>query len=106
MTTTTSASPAQPDEVYLSPELEANIQNRLSRIEGHVRGVKRMLDEHQDCESVLIQLAAVKSALNQVIIKVLEGHMETCVMECVLEGEGEEALERLQGALSLVLKKS
>lgn len=106
MTTTTSASPAQTDEVYLSPELEANIQNRLSRIEGHVRGVKRMLDEHQDCESILIQLAAVKSALNRVIIKVLEGHMETCVMECVLEGEGEEALERLQGALSLVLKKS
>ena len=97
---------AEAGERYLSPELEQNIQNRLSRIEGHVRGVKRMLDEHQDCEDLLIQLAAIKSALNQVIIKVLEGHMETCVMECVLEGEGEEALERLQGALSLVLKNS
>lgn len=93
-------------KVYLSPELEENIKNRLSRIEGHVRGVKRMLDEHKDCEDILIQLAAVKSALNQVIIKVLEGHMETCVMECVAEGEGGEALERLQSALSLVLKKS
>ncbi len=93
-------------EVYLSPELEENIKNRLSRIEGHVRGVNRMLDEHQDCEDILIQLAAIKSALNQVIIKVLEGHMETCVMECVVEGEGGEALERLQSALSLVLKKS
>jgi DNA-binding FrmR family transcriptional regulator len=106
MTSTTPPSPTQTDETYLSPELEENIQNRLSRIEGHVRGVKRMLDEHQDCESILIQLAAIKSALNQVIIKVLEGHMETCVMECVLAGEGEEALERLQGALALVLKKS
>lgn len=94
------------DAVYLSPELEESIKNRLSRIEGHVRGVKRMLDEHQDCEDILIQLAAIKSALNQVIIKVLEGHMEACVMECILEGEGEEALERLQSALSLVLKKS
>ncbi len=106
MTSTTPPSSTQAGEVYLSPELEENIKNRLSRIEGHVRGVKRMLDEHQDCENILIQLAAIKSALNQVIIKVLEGHIETCVMECVLEGEGEEALERLQGALSLVLKKS
>ncbi len=106
MTSTTPSTLTETGERYLSPELEQNIQNRLSRIEGHVRGVKRMLDEHQDCESILIQLAAIKSALNQVIIKVLEGHMETCVMECVLEGEGEEALERLQGAISLVLRKS
>ncbi|MFQ5859782.1 MAG: metal-sensitive transcriptional regulator [Anaerolineae bacterium] len=106
MASTSPPTLTQAGEVYLSPELEENIQNRLSRIEGHVRGVKRMLDEHQDCENILIQLAAIKSALNQVIIKVLEGHMEVCVMEYVLEGEGEEALERLQSALSLVLKKS
>ncbi|RMD57883.1 metal-sensitive transcriptional regulator [Candidatus Parcubacteria bacterium] len=105
MSSTTTSS-TQTEQIYLSPELQENIQNRLSRIEGHVRGVKRMLDEHQDCESILIQLAAIKSALNQVIIKVLEGHMETCVMECVVEGQGEEALERLRGAVSLVLKKS
>jgi len=106
MASATPSTLAEAGERYLSPELEQNVQNRLSRIEGHVRGVKRMLDEHQDCEDLLIQLAAIKSALNQVIIKVLEGHIETCVMECVLEGEGEEALERLQGALSLVLKNS
>lgn len=106
MTSATPPTLIEAEKIYLSPELEENIQNRLSRIEGHVRGVKRMLDEHQDCENILIQLAAIKSALNQVIIKVLEGHMETCVMECVVEGEGGEALERLQGALSLVLKKS
>ncbi len=77
-------------KTYLAPELEENIQNRLSRIEGHVRGVKCMLDEHQDCENILIQLAAIKSALNQVIIKVLEGHMETCVIDRVVEGEGQK----------------
>ncbi len=106
MTTTTLPTVTQTGEIYLSPGLLENIQNRLSRIEGHVRGVKRMLDEHQDCEDILIQLAAIKSALNQVIIKVLEGHMEACVMEYMMEGEGEEVLERLQGALSLALKKA
>jgi DNA-binding FrmR family transcriptional regulator len=106
MTSATPPTLVEAEKTYLSPELEENIQNRLSRIEGHVRGVKRMLGEHQDCENILIQLAAIKSALNQVIIKVLEGHMETCVMECVVEGDGEEALERLQSALSLVLKNA
>ena len=94
------------NEVYLDPDLEQELQNRLSRIEGHVRGIKNMLAEHKDCESLLIQTAAVKSAINQVIVKILEGHMDTCVAECVLEGDGVEALNRLRGALALVLKSS
>ena len=93
-------------EVYLTPELEEDLQARLSRIEGHVRGIKRMLSEHQECESLLIQAAAVKSAMNQVILKLLEGHMETCVADCVRAGEGEEAIERLEKALALVLKST
>ncbi len=92
--------------VYLDPDLEQELQHRLSRIEGHIRGIKNMLAEHKDCESLLIQTAAVKSALNQVIVKILEGHMDTCVAECVLEGDGVEALNRLRGALTLVLKSS
>jgi len=92
--------------IYLDPELMENLQIRLNRIEGHVRGVKRMLEEQEECESILIQLAAIKAALNQVIIKLLEGHMETCVTDCVQAGNPAEALERLKNALALVLKSS
>jgi DNA-binding FrmR family transcriptional regulator len=92
--------------IYLDPELMENLQIRLNRIEGHVRGVKRMLEEQEECESILIQLAAIKAALNQVIIKLLEGHMETCVTDCVQAGNPTEALERLKNALALVLKSS
>lgn len=92
-------------EVYLDPELVENIQNRLSRIEGHVRGVKRMLADQEDCESILVQTSAIKAALNQVIIKLLEGHMETCVVDGVQAGD-DEALDRLKRALALVLKSS
>lgn len=92
--------------IYLDPELVENLQLRLNRIEGHVRGVKRMLEEQAECESILIQLAAIKAALNQVIIKLLEGHMETCVTDCVQTGNPAEALERLKNALALVLKSS
>ncbi len=94
------------EDTYLQPELVSTVQDRLSRIEGHVRGIKRMLDEQASCEQILIQLSAVRSAVNQVTIKVLEGHMETCVRECVVEGEGPEALEKLKGALAQVLKNA
>ena len=52
-----------------------------------MRGIKRMLDDREDCESILIQLSAIKAALNQVTIKLLENHMETCVADCVRSGE-------------------
>ncbi|MBI3669219.1 MAG: metal-sensitive transcriptional regulator [Acidobacteria bacterium] len=90
--------------VYLDPEVEEDLQNRLSRIEGHVRGVKRMLAEHSSCEDLLLQLSAVRSALNQAAARLLENHMDTCVTDCVRAGEGEKALRHLKGALSHVIK--
>jgi len=93
-------------ETYLDPELVANLMARLNRIEGHVRGVKRMLEEKDDCESILVQTSAIRAALNQVIIKLLDGHMQTCVADCVRAGDTEQALERLNNAMALVLKNA
>ena len=90
--------------IYLDAEVEEDLQNRLSRIEGHVRGIKRMLSEHASCEQLLIQLSAVRSGLNQATARLLENHMETCVADCVRAGEGEKALRELKGALSQVIK--
>ncbi len=91
-------------EIYLDPEVEEELQNRLSRIEGHVRGVKRMLAAHASCEELLIQLSAVRAALNQATARLLENHMETCVADCVRAGQGEKALRELKGALGQVIK--
>jgi CsoR family transcriptional regulator, copper-sensing transcriptional repressor len=91
-------------EIYLDPEVEEELQNRLSRIEGHVRGIKRMLAEHASCEELLIQLSAVRAALNQATARLLENHMETCVATCVRMGQGEKALRELKGALGQVIK--
>lgn len=90
--------------VYLDPEVEQELQNRLSRIEGHVRGIKRMLAEHASCEDLLIQHSAVRAALNQATARLLENHMETCVAEGVRAGQGEKALRQLKGALAQVVK--
>lgn len=89
---------------YLDSGVEKDLQNRLSRIEGHVRGIKRMLAEHASCEDLLLQLSAVRSALNQATARLLENHMETCVTDCVRAGQGEKALHQLKGALTHVIK--
>ncbi|MFQ5664570.1 MAG: metal-sensitive transcriptional regulator [Terriglobia bacterium] len=91
-------------DIYLDPEVEEELQNRLSRIEGHVRGIKRMLAEHASCEDLLVQLSAVRSALNHATARLLENHMETCVAECIRAGRGEKALRHLKGALAQVVK--
>ncbi len=91
-------------EIYLNADVEEELQNRLSRIEGHVRGVKRMLAEHASCEDLLVQLSAVRAALNQATARLLENHMETCVADCVRAGQGEKALSELKGALTQVIK--
>ncbi len=91
-------------DTYLDPQVEDELQSRLSRIEGHVRGIKRMLAEHASCDDLLIQLSAVRSALNQATARLLEGHLETCVAGCMRAGEGEKALRELKSALAQVIK--
>lgn len=55
------------------------VVNRLSRIEGHVRSIKDMVQNDRDCTEVLIQIAAVRSAINKVGKVVLEDHIENCL---------------------------
>ena len=91
-------------ETYLTSEVEKDLRDRLSRVCGHIEGIKRMLANHESCDDLLVQLGAVSAALNQVTIKLIEGHMETCVRESVEKGEGVEALYRLKSALAKVIR--
>lgn len=58
-----------------------------------------MIEEDKDCPDILVQVAAVRSALNQVGRILLEDHMETCLVEAAKDGSGEKALENLKAAL-------
>ncbi|MGQ9632323.1 MAG: metal-sensitive transcriptional regulator [bacterium] len=91
-------------ERYLTPDLEKELLDRLNRIEGQVRGIKNMLADRRDCESLLIQISAMRSAINQVAVKLLEGHLETCVAEDLERGRGARALDKLKRALSVALR--
>jgi DNA-binding FrmR family transcriptional regulator len=59
----------------------ARIVNRLARIEGQVRGLQRMIEEHKECEAVLTQLSAIKSALDRVGIFLISHQMRDCLAD-------------------------
>ena len=85
-----------------SPEATKAVVNRLSRAIGHLESVKRMVEEGRDCSEVLIQLAAVRSAINNTGKVILKEHLSTCIVEAVESGSSEE-LDELNRAIERFL---
>lgn len=79
------------------------IVNRLSRIEGHVRGLKRMVQDQENCPDVLIQVAAVRGALDKVARLILDEHLTQCVLRAAEQGNIEAEIAELQAALNRFL---
>jgi CsoR family transcriptional regulator, copper-sensing transcriptional repressor len=86
-----------------SEESLRRIVNRLSRIEGHVRGIKAMVQESRACPDVLVQLAAVRGAVDRVARMILDEHLTQCVARAALEGNIEVEIEELKAALDRFL---
>jgi DNA-binding FrmR family transcriptional regulator len=86
-----------------SEESLKRIVNRLSRIEGHVRGIKTMVHESRPCPEVLVQIAAVRGALDRVARLILDEHLSECIRRAVSEGNIESELEELRAALDRFL---
>ena len=86
-----------------SEEHVKKVSNRLARAIGHLESVKRMVDEDRDCAEVLIQLAAVKSAINNTGKVILQEHIKHCVVDAVEHGD-EAALEELYEAIDKFMK--
>lgn len=86
-----------------SEESLRRVLNRLSRIEGHVRGVKTMVEESRPCPDVLVQLAAIRGALNRVSRMILDEHLTECVARAAQEGNMETEIAALKAALDRFL---
>ena len=90
---------------YIKAKDKENLQNRLRRIEGQVRGVQRMVDEEAYCIDVLTQIASVVAALEKVGTILLRDHVEHCVRESIEKGEdAEEKIEELTAAVERFLR--
>ena len=81
-----------------APTHEA-IAQRLARIAGHAASLKRLWDEGRDCDDMLTQIAAVRSALDQAGRAILEHHIEHAVIDAVEQGNPDEAIKNLMQAL-------
>lgn len=74
---------------------KTQIQNRLKRIEGQVRGIHKMIEEDRYCVDVLVQLSAIQAALKKVSMHMLEDHSKHCVADAIKNGDGDEAISEL-----------
>lgn len=79
------------------------VLNRMSRAIGHMEAVKTMVEEGRDCSEVLIQIAAVRSAINNIGKIILEDHIKHCVVDAVETGD-EQVLKDLEEAISKFIK--
>ncbi len=86
-----------------SEESLRRIINRLSRIEGHIRGIKTMVQESRPCPDVLVQIAAIRGALDRVARIILDEHLTECVGRAASEGNIDEEIEALKAALDRFL---
>lgn len=80
-----------------------SVLNRLSRMIGHLEGIKRMVDDEVDCSEILIQLSAVRSALNSTGKLILSDHINHCLIHAYEENDN-EVIDKLNDAIDKFLK--
>ena len=79
------------------------VLNRLSRSIGHMEAIKKMIEDGRDCSEVLIQIAAVKSAVNNIGKIILQDHIQHCVVDAVETGD-QKVLDDLSSAINKFIK--
>ena len=80
--------------------------SRLRRIEGQVRGIARMVEEEKYCIDILTQIAAASSALQSVALGLLDGHLNSCVLDAAKQSEdaGKEKLDEASKAIARLVR--
>ncbi|KAA0544594.1 metal-sensing transcriptional repressor [Bacillus sp. BGMRC 2118] len=87
-----------------SDEVKRNLVSRLNRIEGQIRGVKGLIEKDTYCDDVITQISAIQSALNSVGKILLEGHLKSCVVERIQEGD-DEVIDEFLVTIQRLMKK-
>jgi CsoR family transcriptional regulator, copper-sensing transcriptional repressor len=87
-----------------SDKVKKNLVTRLNRIEGQIRGIKGLIERDIYCDDVITQISATQSALNSVAKLLLEGHLKSCVVERIQEGDM-EVLDEVLVTIQRLMKK-
>ncbi|ALX49113.1 metal-sensitive transcriptional regulator [Lentibacillus amyloliquefaciens] len=83
-------------------QYEADVKNRVKRIEGQVRGLAKMMEEEKDCRDVVTQMTAVRNALDRAVAVIVSQNLEQCIRE--EEENGEKSEELIKEAVNLLVK--
>lgn len=87
-----------------SENTKKNLITRLNRVEGQIRGIKGLIEKDTYCDDVITQIAATQAALNSVAKLLLEGHLRSCIVERIQEGD-HEVIDELLTTIQRLMKK-
>ena len=87
----------------LSKDTTADLSRRLETVEGHLRAVRRMAGQGQECAQLLLQLSAVRSAIDRAANLVLREHLDQCLRRAIESGDRSAALSELESILKYVV---
>ncbi len=90
--------------MFESENMKQSTLDRLKKIEGQVKGIQRMIEEERYCNDVLVQIAAVRSAINKVGGLVLENHLRTCVKDSLNNDSEDEVMNNLINTMLKFIK--
>ena len=79
----------------MMPEVKEDAQKRLNYIQGHLEGIRRMVEEEKYCVDIMKQLYAVRRAAEKLEVVLLDGHLHTCVAQGMKDGRGDEVIQEL-----------
>ncbi len=88
----------------LNNQEKSNLTKRLRKISGQINGIEKMVNDSRYCMDIFQQVAAARSALNQVALIIMESHTKSCVVSAIKENRSEEAIEELMEVLSKFTK--
>ncbi len=87
-----------------SQEVKKDLLRRISKVEGQIRGIHRMVEEDRYCVDVLVQISAARAGLQKVALAILGGHTRGCVANAIRSEQGEEYIEELINELDKFIK--
>jgi DNA-binding FrmR family transcriptional regulator len=88
----------------MTPEIQEQARKRIRRIAGQVAGIERMIDEDRYCVDILLQVAAVRAALDGVGKLLLNAHVETCVADALASGRTKDRKEKVAELMEVFSK--
>jgi DNA-binding FrmR family transcriptional regulator len=88
----------------MKPEVREEVKKRLKRVAGQIAGIERMVDDDRYCVDVMLQVAAVRAALDGVGKVILRSHVETCVADALVSGRAKERSEKIEEIMDVFSK--